>query len=387
MKFGLAYEMQRPFLDDHAVVEETIEQCVLADEMGWDYVWFVEHHFLTGFSMSPCPEVIFGALSRITKRIRLGFGVVILPYHHPVRVAERVAMLDHLSKGRVDFGTGRSAAYEQTGMGIDPRDTRDMWDESLTMIPKIWESDTFEWDGRFWKVPPRKVLPKPYQQPHPPIWVAALQPSTYEMAAKKGIGVMALGISAPSILEPHIKAYRENVKKADPVGQHVTNEWLSATMGYCGEDDQSAKALCEQSLKTFFGPDRPYLQDQKNVYETLVKQWGGVPDHLRQNFTRYIEKDEKTGAEEEVVDLSGGGSLVHRAWAELDADTLVDRGVMVAGDPESCIRAIKLHEETGVDQLQFLMATETIPHEKVMKSIEMFGKYVIPEFKKAEARV
>ncbi len=387
MKFGLAYEMQRPFLDDHAVVEETIEQCVLADEMGWDYVWFVEHHFLTGFSMSPCPEVIFGALSRITKRIRLGFGVVILPYHHPVRVAERVAMLDHLSKGRVDFGTGRSAAYEQTGMGIDPRDTRDMWDESLTMIPKIWESDTFEWDGRFWKVPPRKVLPKPYQQPHPPIWVAALQPSTYEMAAKKGIGVMALGISAPSILEPHIKAYRENVKKADPVGQYVTNEWLSATMGYCGEDAQSAKALCEQSLKTFFGPDRPYLQDQKNVYETLVKQWGGVPDHLRQNFTRYIEKDEKTGAEEEVVDLSGGGSLVHRAWAELDADTLVDRGVMVAGDPENCIRAIKLHEETGVDQLQFLMATETIPHEKVMKSIEMFGKYVIPEFKKAEARV
>ena len=82
MDFGLIYEMQRPTLDDHAVIEETIEQCVLADEVGWDCVWFVEHHFLTGFSMSPCPEVIFGALSRITKRIRLGFGVVILPYHH-----------------------------------------------------------------------------------------------------------------------------------------------------------------------------------------------------------------------------------------------------------------------------------------------------------------
>ena len=86
MKLSLAYEMQRPVLDDHAVIEETIEQCVLADRMGFDYVWFVEHHFLTGFSMSPCPEVIFGALSKLTKRIRLGFGVVILPYHHPVRV-------------------------------------------------------------------------------------------------------------------------------------------------------------------------------------------------------------------------------------------------------------------------------------------------------------
>ena len=91
--------------------------------MGFDTVWFVEHHFLTSFSMSPCPEVIFGALSQMTKRIRLGFGVVILPYHHPVRVAERVAMVDHMSGGRVEFGTGRSAPYEQMGMGIDPRNT------------------------------------------------------------------------------------------------------------------------------------------------------------------------------------------------------------------------------------------------------------------------
>ena len=101
MRFSLAYEMQRPVLDDHAVVEETIEQCVLADQMGFDAVWFVEHHFLTTFSSSPCPEVIFGALSRLTKNIKLGFGVVILPYHHPVRVAERVAMVDQLSNGRL----------------------------------------------------------------------------------------------------------------------------------------------------------------------------------------------------------------------------------------------------------------------------------------------
>jgi len=112
--------------------------------MGFDTVWFVQHHFLTGFAMSPCPEVIFGALSRLTKNIHLGFGVVILPYHHPVRVAERVAMVDHMSGGRVEFGTGRSAPYEQTGMGIDPRDTRDMWEESLSMIPKIWEEGLFQ---------------------------------------------------------------------------------------------------------------------------------------------------------------------------------------------------------------------------------------------------
>ena len=383
MEFSLAYEMQRPTLDDHAVIEETIEQCILADEMGFDAVWFVEHHFLTTFSSSPCPEVIFGALSRLTKRIRLGFGVVILPYHHPIRVAERVAMVDHLSHGRVDFGTGRSAPYEQTGMGIDPRNTREMWDESLTMIPKIWESDTFEWEGQFWNVPPRQVLPKPFQKPHPPIWVAALQPATYELAAQKGIGVMALGVNAPAVLEPHIKAYREAIKDAEPVGNFVNNQWLSSCFGLCGEDSAKTKELCAQSLKTFFGPGRPYVQDQKDVYSKLLDQWGGVPDHLAQNFSRYVDVTADSGTNGSV-DLSGGTALAQKIWEEFDADTLAQRGVIVAGDPDSCIEAVKLHEATGVDQLQFLMATETVGHEDVMKSIEMFGKHVIPAFKKSQ---
>ena len=388
MEFSLAYEMQRAELDDHAVIEETIEQCILADEMGFDSVWFVEHHFLTTFSMSPCPEVILSAIAAQTKRIRLGFGVVILPYHHPVRVAERVAMLDHISNGRVEFGTGRSAPYEQTGMGIDPRLTREMWEESLTMIPKIWESDTFEWEGRFWSVPPRQVLPKPYQKPHPPIWVAALQPATYQLAAEKGIGVMALGVSAPSVLEPHINAYRETIKNAKPVGNFVNNKWLSSCFGLCGEDNEQTQELCARSLKTFFGPGRPYVQDQKDVYARLLDQWGGIPDHLAQNFSRYIDVEGQVGSanggSSAAFDLSGGGALAQRIWEEFDAATMAERGIIVAGDPDSCIEAVKLHEATGVDQLQFLMATETVGHQDVLKSIEMFGKHVIPAFRKAE---
>jgi alkanesulfonate monooxygenase SsuD/methylene tetrahydromethanopterin reductase-like flavin-dependent oxidoreductase (luciferase family) len=384
MKLGLAYEMQRPMVDDHAVIEETIEQCVFADKMGFDYLWFVEHHFLTGFSMSPCPEVIFGALSRLTKNIRLGFGVVILPYHHPVRVAERVAMVDHLTGGRVDFGTGRSAPYEQTGMGIDPRDTRDMWAESLEMVPKAWEDGLFSWEGRFWNVPPRDVRPKPYQKPHPPIWVAALQPSTYRLAAEKGIGVMALSVAAPSTLEAHIKEFKENVRHAKPVGKTINDQWLSATMAYCDLDNKAARELAAQSLKTFFGPDRPYLKDQVNVYERLIESWGGVPEHLQANFARYIKKDDAANTDV-GVDLSGGSAQIAQAvWNQFDADTLADRGVTVSGDPESCLKAISIHEAIGVDQLQFLMATETISHEKVMSSIELFGKYVIPELKKRE---
>ena len=384
MEFSLAYEMQRPTPDDHAVIQETIEQCILADQMGFDAVWFVEHHFLTTFSMSPCPEVILTAIAAQTKRIRLGFGVVILPYHHPVRVAERIAMLDHISNGRVEFGTGRSAPYEQTGMGIDPQQTRDMWEESLTMIPKIWESEMFSYEGQFWNVPPREVLPKPYQKPHPPIWVAALQPATYAIAAQKGIGVMSLGVNAPSVLEEHIQAYRDAIKEADPVGGFVNNKWLTSCFGYCGEDDREAKELCARSLKTFFGPGRPYVQDQKDVYAHLLEQWGGIPEHLVQNFSRYVDVKEITNGSVTQFDLSGGSALAQRIWEEFDAETICDRAIIVAGDPESCIKAVKVHEATGVDQIQFLMATETVPHEQVMKSIEMFGKHVIPAFKKAK---
>ncbi len=380
MKLALQYEMQRPALDDHLVLTETMEQCILADEVGFDYLWFVEHHFLTGFSASPSPDLVFAALSQRTKRIRLGLGVVILPYHHPARVAERVAMLDHLSEGRVDFGTGRSAAYEVTAMGIDPRDSRDMWEESLTMIPEIWQSDWFSWEGRFWNFPSRQVLPKPYQKPHPPIWVAALQPTTYEIAAEKGIGVLALGASAPSALEPYVRAYKDKVGHAKPVGGFVNDQWASATLGVCLEDNKEARDLGARSIKNFFGPDRPYVQDQKDVYERLLDQWGGVPEHLRQGFSRHVDLGDQS-VPEGALDFSGGGATAHQIWNELDADTLCDRAVIIAGDPDSCIEALKKHEATGVDQLMIIMQTETIPHEKVMKSIELFGKYVIPEFK------
>jgi alkanesulfonate monooxygenase SsuD/methylene tetrahydromethanopterin reductase-like flavin-dependent oxidoreductase (luciferase family) len=293
-------------------------------------------------------------------------------------------MVDHLSNGRVDFGTGRSAPYEQLGMGIDPRDTRDMWEESLAMVPKVWERGLFSWEGKFWKVPPREVLPKPFQQPHPPIWVAAMQPATYELAAEKGIGVMALGVSAPSVLAPHVKAYHENVRNAKPVGAFINDQWLSATVAYCGEDNKEARELAAQSLKTFFGPDRPYLKDQVNIYERLIEQWGGVPEHLQANFARYIKKEGISTADAPEVDLSGGsGQIAQAIWNQLDADTLCERGVIVAGDPESCLKGIHIHEAIGVDQLQFLMATETVPHQKVLKSIELFGKYVIPELQKS----
>jgi alkanesulfonate monooxygenase SsuD/methylene tetrahydromethanopterin reductase-like flavin-dependent oxidoreductase (luciferase family) len=390
MQFGLLYEMQRPFegtnIDWNMLYKETLEQCELADQMGFDNLWFVEHHFLAGFSGSPCPEVIFGALSQITKRIRIGFGVSILPYHHPIRVAERVAMVDQLTDGRVEFGTGRSNAYEQMGLGVDPRDTRAMWEESITMLPQIWQSDEFSWDGRFWKVPPRRVLPKPYQKPHPRMYLACTQTESFKLAAEKGIGVLSSSTYATSVLAEHVRTYREHIKHAKPVGAFVNPFWGNNVHAFCGEDNQEARELCAQSLKDFFGPGKPYIQGRINAYEELLEAWGGVPDHLQADFGRWLRQSDeahKTQAIQAGISLDSGPGAARAAFAQMDADTLCDRGVIIAGDPQSCIKAVRMYEEIGVDQVIMIMQTETIPHQRVMRSIEMFGKYVLPAFRGA----
>ncbi len=387
MKFGLLYEMQRPFegndVDWNALYRETLDQCELADKVGFDNLWFVEHHFLMGFSGSPCPEVMFGALSQRTKNIRIGFGVSILPNHHPVRVAERVAMVDQLTNGRVEVGTGRSNAYEQTGQGIDPRETRERWDEALSMLPQIWQSDEFSWEGKFWNVPARRVLPKPFQKPHPRMYLACTQTESFRLAAQKGIGVLSSASYAVDILKEHVKVYRDAITDADPVGAEINDYWANNVHSFCGKDDQEAKELCAESMKTFFGPDKPYIQGRINAYEELLESWGGVPDNLKADFGRWLrqsDEEHKTQAEEAGISLDSGPGAARAAVAELDANTLSDRGVIIAGNPESCIKTIKTYEDVGVDQVMLIMQTETIPHERVMESIELYGKEVIPAF-------
>jgi len=391
MKFGLLYEMQRPYsgteIDWNSLYKETLEQCELADQVGFDNLWFVEHHFLTGFSGSPSQDAMFGALSRITKQIRIGYGVCVLPYHHPVQVAERVAMIDQLTDGRVEFGTGRSNAYEQLGLGIDPRDTRSRWNESIRMLPKIWQSDEFSWEGEHWNVPTRRVLPKTFQQPHPRMYLACTQPESFRLAGEMGLGVLSSASYATSILTEHVNTYREAVKNCDPVGAFVNDFWGNNVHSFCGENNQEARELAADSMKTFFGPDKPYIEGRINAYEELLEAWGGVPDHLQADFGRWLRQSDdahKEQAAQAGISLDSGPGAARAAVAQLDANTLADRGVIIAGDPQSCIKAVKMYEEIGVDQVMLIMQTETIPHQKVMGSIELFGKQVIPAFSQAK---
>ena len=395
MKFGLLFEAQRPFegneVDWNALYKETLDQCELADQVGFDNVWLVEHHFLTGFSGSPNQDAIFGALSRITKNIRIGYGVCVLPYHHPVRVAERVALVDQLTDGRVEFGTGRSNVYEQTGMGVDPRNTRALWEESIAMIPQIWQSDEFEWEGENWNGPKRRVLPKPFQKPHPAMYLACTQTDSFRVAASKGLGVLSSASYATSVLAEQVKIYREAVKTANPVGAFVNNFWGNNVHAFCGDDDQAAKELAADSKKAFFGPDKPYIAGRIGAYEELLEAWGGVPDLLQADFGRWLRQSDdahKAQAEQSGLSLDAGPGAARAAIAQLDANTLADRAVIIAGNPESCAKAIMMYEDIDVDQVMMIVQTETIPHEKAMASIEKFGKEVFPlvrEMEKARA--
>ena len=388
MQFGLLYECQRPFegteIDWNALYKETLEQCELADQVGFDNLWFVEHHFLTGFSGSPSQDAMFGALSRITKQIRIGYGVCILPYHHPVRVAERVALLDQLTDGRIEVGTGRSNAYEQTGLGIDPRETRNLWNESISMLPKIWTSDEYEYEGENWSVPKRRVLPKPFQRPHPRLYLACTSEDSFRLAAQKGIGVLSSASYAVEVLKEKVQIYRDALKDCEPVGEFVTEFWGNNVHGFCDDDDDYAKELAAESMKTFFGPDKPYIAGRIGAYEELLEAWGGVPDHLSADFSRWLRQSDEEHqqlAENVGLSLDAGPGAARAAIAQLDGKTLSDRGVIIAGNPESCIKTCQMYEDIGVDQVMLIMQTETIPHEKVMASIEKFGKEVIPHFR------
>jgi alkanesulfonate monooxygenase SsuD/methylene tetrahydromethanopterin reductase-like flavin-dependent oxidoreductase (luciferase family) len=155
---------------------------------------------------------------------------------------------------------------------------------------------------------------------------------------------------------------------------------------HCGANNQEARELAALSLKTFFGPDKPYIRDRINAYEDLLASWGGVPEHLKADFGRWLRQSDeahKQQAQQAGISLDSGPGAARAAFAQMDANTLCERGIIIAGDPESCIRGVQLYEEAGVDQVITIMQTETITHDKALQSIEMFGKHVIPAFRGA----
>src|ERR1700694_4981655 len=228
-------------------LKDEVAWTVAADRAGFKYTWATEHHFLEEYSHLSAHECFLAYVGALTERIHLGTGIfnITPPVNHPARVAERVAMLDNLTGGRVGFGVGRgSSSIEQKGFGIEDSElTREMFDEVVPEFKKMWSQTEYSFQGRFFSMPPRKLLPKPFTDPHPPMWVAAGSPGTFEKAARMGLGVLCFTMGPPQSLAPLIETYKTAIENAEPVGDFVNNNVMVTSQMLCLEDGYRAREI------------------------------------------------------------------------------------------------------------------------------------------------
>ncbi len=350
MKFGIFYEHQlpRPWHDgdEQRLIAEALDQVELADKLGIDYAWEVEHHFLEEYSHSSAPEVFLAACSQRTQRIRLGHGIVLMPpaYNPPARIAERIAMLDLVSGGRVEFGTGESASRgELEGFGVDVATKREQWMESLEQTANMMVMDPYPgFEGKYFSMPCRNVIPKPAQKPHPPLWVACSNRDTIHLAARLGIGALTFAFVDTDEARKWVDEYYEIIKtECVPIG-HSVNANIAMITGFsCHRDEEEARRRGEDGFR-FFG----YGLGHHYIF--------GVHKPGRTDIWANFEK--ARGA------LPGAGQA---------------RGI---GTPDQLRQHLRSFEETGVDQVIFIQQGGRNRHDHICESLELFAAEVMPEF-------
>ena len=378
MKFGLFYEHQvpRPWSDrdEGQVFREALEQAELADQLGIDCFWLVEHHFLEEYSHSSAPEVFLGALSQRTKRMRLGHGIVQTPpsFNHPARIAERVSTLDRLSGGRVEFGTGESSSgAELYGFGIDPADKRAMWEEGTRVALRCMTEEPFTGHhGRFVTMPPRNVVPKPEQKPHPPVWVACTRRETIHFAAQNGIGALAFAFFDPEEARNWVDDYYTTLaEEGVPIGDAVNANLACVTSFMCHPDPAEAVARGAEGTNFLgyslghyyvFGRHRP---GQTNVW------------------SEYLDQRAEHGFDPEAVAAAVARDIGLSAKSVEEGTTGL-RGAM--GSPDQVREYLRRYEEYGVDQVILSSSAGRNRHEHVCESLELFAREVLPEFAERE---
>jgi len=379
LKFGIipGVPVPKPWTPgkESAAFWADVEKCVVADEVGFDYVWAAEHHFLEEYSHCSSSDLFLMAVAMRTERIRLATGIINLcpPINHPVRVAERMAMLDIFSNGRLDVGTGRgSGSLEVNGFGVTNDVSKEMWAEAIAALPSMWTSENFSWDGKWFSVPERNVLPKPVQTPHPPLWVTAGNMSTATVAGEKGLGLAMFGFVPPPQIREPIDAYRAAIADAVPVGEFVNEQTMVGTIALCFEDGDRAVALWREKVAQA-KPLLPVFFD--TVFPPPEPLNGPVP---QSTYRRWV--DEAATANSESV---GSDRLALRAPDPVSVahTELINQGMCVGG-PEDVIKVIKAYEEVGVDQVALSFGHGLdIPHDLLLESIRTIGESVISHWR------
>jgi alkanesulfonate monooxygenase SsuD/methylene tetrahydromethanopterin reductase-like flavin-dependent oxidoreductase (luciferase family) len=338
-----------PLAAEHRRLLREVELAEACDRHGFKYVWSVEHHFLEEYSHLSASEIVLPWIAARTARIHVGSAIWNLtpPVNHPARVAERVAMLDHLSEGRFEFGTGRgSSSTEFKGFGIpDGETTRVMFDESLREILRMWRETPYAHDGRFFSMPARNVLPKPWTRPHPPLWMACGSPSTFEKAARLGVGALCFSLGTPREFEPLIRVYKDTIRHAEPIGAYVNDNVACVTQLVCMEDRRRARTLA--------------MEMGSSYHTSLV--------------FRYLDTFPRpTG-------VPAWPALIPEPTAE-QLEERIRAGNRLVGDPDEVAHGVQMYADVGCDQLIFGLLASTQPQASALGTVELFGHEVIPRF-------
>lgn len=338
-----------PVEAEHKVFMDELAAVEAADRAGFKYVWLTEHHFLDEYSHLSANDVVAGWLAHATERIHIGSGIFnpLPQVNHPAKVAERVAMLDHLTRGRFEFGTGRGAGSHEIlaflpGMS-DLSNTREIWEDVIAEFPKMWMQEDYEgYNGKFWSLPPRKVLPKPYKKPHPAMWYAAGNASSWEMAAHKGLGILGFSVQSLDDLSKVIVTYKDAIKSAEPIGEFVNDNVMITTSAYVAEEAEEAV--------------RSHLRSR--------------PHYLVSNVFRYHD----------TFPHPEGIPVWPETIPELTLEVLremVKQEASLIGTPDQAFKACQQWSDAGADQL--VLGIGPAPLEDTLETIRLFGEHIIPK--------
>ncbi|HUF32953.1 MAG TPA: LLM class flavin-dependent oxidoreductase [Acidimicrobiales bacterium] len=349
MRFGIFYEHQlpRPWTADaeYELLQHALDQVELADRLGYDYAWEVEHHFMEEYSHSSAPEVFLAAASQRTSDIRLGHGIIQLTTNHPARVAERVSTLDLLSHGRVELGLGEgSSVTELHPFDRRFRDKRSIWEDAVRCLIPMFGDGGCEYHGEWFDFPARNVLPKPRQKPHPPLWVACSQMETIRMAGMRGMGALGFQFVSAEAAQAWVHAYYNAYTKGfDPLADYVPNPAIAVVSQFmCAPTDEEARAKAEGS--SFFQFALGFYNSHGPVDPGSVDLW--------EQFQ--VFKETPKGQAQRL------GGLI--------------------GSPETIRRHLRKFEESHVDQVILLNQAGKNRHEDICSSLELFATEVMGEF-------
>ncbi len=373
MKFSIIYEAQMvdaSRANERDVFLQIVEQAKYAEEKGFDCIWCVEHTALTQYAHMSAPETVLAFIAGATSRIHVGHGVVCLPpaMNHPIKVAERVATLDILSKGRLHFGVGKGGTQQEAGaFGYNLEELGPMIDESMYLIPKIMVQDEIEHDGKFIKIPRRPIHPKPYQDPHPPMYMACTREATLVTAGERGLGALVLGFSGPEEIAKKNAVYRDAFRKRraeNQVGFRPT-EHLAALCAATVLDDREKARKIGLRGQRFFAESIAYWYQggpKPTVDEALTaEQQAAIIEKGRQQTIAYLSEEAIPVGDEHLSNYT----IAQDAY----------------GTPDDCIRYVQRLIDAGADEVLFIFQMGGIPHEVIMETIRNIGDKVIPHFR------